>query len=200
MQLSCYPLRDRTLPSQLRQIEPHMSNWTDPIRSFKWPVRVTRPIEASPDRVWITITEPGYLERCHPFCAANPVQEWPGEHSRDEVHYLNGWIFERRFCRWIEGVGYDLEIGRAGGRSSFVSWRISHVEDRSCTLSIVVCPHVLQGIPTWIRWAPHHLRVRPLLTDYLDSVIRGVGWYVTRGEPVAKNQFGSHAWFSEAPS
>ena len=177
-----------------------MENWIDPIPGFKWPVGVVRPIEASTGEVWSTVSEPGYLERCHPFCVSNPVMEWPGEGSRDEVHYLNGWVFERRFRGWIEGVGYDLEIGRAGGRQSFVSWRISPVEDQGCSLSIVVCPHVLQGIPTWLRWAPHYLRVRPLLTRYLESVTRGVEWFVTRGEAVSENQFGRHPWFSRDAS
>ncbi len=55
---------------------------------------------------------PGNLEPCHPFCLKNPVEHWPGPESRDEVHYLNGLVFERRFCRWLDGAGYDLEIGR----------------------------------------------------------------------------------------
>ena len=177
-----------------------MADWENPRPGFRWPVGVTRNIEASAEEIWTAIATPGYLERCHPFCASNPVEVWPGEHSRDELHYLNGWIFRRRFCRWLEGEGYDLEIGREGGRTSFVSWRISPVGDQRCSLSIVVCPHVLQGIPTWVRWAPHYLRVRPLLTSYLESVVRGVEWFVTRGEPVPRNQFGPHPWFSETRS
>ena len=96
----------------------------DPKPAFKWPVAVAGSIAAPADKVWGAISLPGNLEVCHPFCAKNPVDVWPGETSRDEVHYLSGWIFERRFCRWIDGVGYDLEIGRRGGGMSFVSWRI----------------------------------------------------------------------------
>jgi hypothetical protein len=36
-----------------------------------------------------------------------------------------------------------------------------------------------------------------MLRRYLSSVTRGVEWWVTRGEPVPRNQFGSHRWFSE---
>ena len=57
---------------------------------FRWPVSVSRPIDAAPAEVWSAIAEPGNLEKCHPFCAANPVQAWPGERSRDEVRYLSG--------------------------------------------------------------------------------------------------------------
>lgn len=173
----------------------------DPKPGFKWPVSVAVPIAAPAQNVWETISMPGNLEPCHPFCAKNPVFAWPGPDSRDEIHYLNGWVFERRFRRWIEGVGYDLEIGKRGGGQSFVSWRITPNAADRATLRITVYPHVLQGWPVAIRWLPYRVRIRPVLTSYLRSVVRGFEWYVTRGEAVPRNQFGTHPWFSsrEAP-
>jgi len=168
----------------------------DPKPGFKWPVTVARSIAAPAEKVWAAVSMPGNLELCHPFCEKNPVEEWPGAGSRDEVHYLSGWVFERRFCRWIDGVGYDLEIGRRGGRSSFVSWRIMPGRHQECTLRIAIYPYVLQNVPIAIRWLPHILRVRPMLEQYLLSVVSGFEWYVTRGEPVPRNQFGTHPWFS----
>jgi len=140
---------------------------------------------------------PGNLEPCHPFCDQNPVEKWPGAESRDQIQYLSGWVLERRFSRWIDGVGYDLDIGRSGGESSSVSWRITPIDNQNCSLRITVYPQVLQAMPPAIRWVPHLLRVRPLLKSYLSSVVRGFEWYVTRGEPVPRNKFGSHPWFSE---
>jgi len=99
-------------------------------------------------------------------------------------------------ARWIEGIGYDLEIGRSGGASSFVSWRITPIDDQNCTLRIAVYPEVLQSLSVAIRWLPHLFRVRPMLRAYLSSVVRGFEWYVIRGEAVPRNQFGSHPWFS----
>ena len=157
---------------------------------------VSHPIAAPAAKVWAAISIPGNLELCHPFCDKNPVERWPGAESRDELLYLSRWLFERQFSRWIDGVGYDLYIGRRGGESSFVSWRITPIGDEKCTLPIAVYPHVLQGLPVAIRWLPYLLRVRPLLKSYLSSVVRGYEWYVIRGEPVPRNQFGSHPWFS----
>jgi hypothetical protein len=171
---------------QLEDLEP----------GFKWPVAVAQPIAAPAEKVWAAVSMPGNLEPCHPFCEKNPVEVWPGAGSRDEVHYLSGWVFERRFCRWIDGIGYDLEIGRRGGRSSLVSWRIFPGDHQECTLGIAVYPHVLQSIPVAIRWLPHILRLRPMLRRYLSSVVRGFEWYLIHGEPVPRNQFGSHPWFS----
>jgi len=173
-----------------------MNRMNDPNPGFKWPVAVAQSIAAPAENVWETISAPGNLEPCHPFCASNPVQKWPGNNARDEVHYLSGWVFERRFLRWIDGVGYDLEIGRRGGRTSLVSWRITPLESRASVLRIAVYPHALQGVPVVLRWIPHTLRLRPLLRTYLSSVTRGFEWYVMRGEPVPRNQFGSHPWFS----
>jgi hypothetical protein len=114
----------------------------------------------------------------------------------DEVHYQSGWVYERRFFRWHDGVGYDLEIGRRGGGTSIVSWRITPVDPDSCVLSITVYPQNLQNWPTVLRWIPYMLRLRPLLKQYLESVVKGFEWYVVRGEPVPRNQFGRHPWFS----
>lgn len=168
----------------------------DPCIGFKWPVSVTRVIAAPAQEVWRAISRPGNLELCHPFCARNPVQVWPGSNARDEVHYLSGWIYVRRFCKWIEGTGYDLEIGRSGGGQSFVSWRITPIDNNNCSLKIAVCPHALQDLPVVIRWIPYRLWLRPRLRQYLDSVTRGIEWFVIRREPLPRNAFGTHAWFS----
>ncbi len=167
---------------------------------FKWPVAVVQRIAAPADKVWATISMPGNLEPCHPFCAKNPVEVWPGSKARDQVHYLNGLVYERQFCGWIEGIGYDLNIGRRGGRTSFVSWRIQSIDPRRTNLRISVYPYLIQNLPVVIRWFPYFVYIRPLLRRYLSSVTKGFEWYMTRNEPVPRNQFGSHPWFSERGS
>jgi hypothetical protein len=133
-------------------------------------VSAEKVIAAPTKKVWGVISEPGNLHWCHPFCASNPVEIWPGPNSRDKIHYLSRWVYERRFKTWIEGEGYDLEIGRPGGVLKF---------------------------PPIIRQLVFALRLRSPLQSYLDSVVRGFEWYVTRGEAVPRNAFGTHPWFSE---
>lgn len=169
----------------------------DPPPRFRWPVEVTRPIAAPAEQVWAVISMPGNLEPCHPHCAKNVPVAWPGKDARDTVVYLNGRVFERRFNRWIDGVGYDLEIGEPGGAPSFVSWRVARRGRQDCALTIRVCPHLLQRVPVSIRWIPHFVYVGPMLRKYLDSVTRGFEWYVTRGETVPRDRFGPHPWFSD---
>ena len=168
----------------------------NPVAGFKWPVSAEREIAAPAAAVWDAISRPGNLELCHPFCASNPVKSWPGPDSVDEIRYLSGWFYERRFRNWVEGVGYDLEIGRPGMERSQVAWRITPIDEQRSRLSITVCPDVLQNLHPVIRFFPFMLRVRPLLRQYLDSVVRGFEWYVVRGEAVPRNAFGMHPWFS----
>ena len=169
-------------------------------RHFRWPVSVVQRIAAPAGKVWDTISMPGNLEPCHPFCAKNPVEIWPGSKSRDQVHYLNGLVYQRQFRRWIAGIGYDLNFGRSGERTSFVSWRIQPIDSSQTDLRISVYPHVILNLPAAIRWIPYVVHIRPLLRKYLSSVTKGFEWYVTRNEPVPRNHFGPHQWFSERGS
>ena len=166
------------------------------MKGFKWPVAVEHTIAAPARATWDVISMPGNLELCHPYCASNPVEVWPGSASKDEIRYLSGRVYERQFRDWIDGTGYDLEVGERGGKKSYVTWRIRPTDDRNCTLRITVYPDVLQSVPVVIRWMPHLFWLRPGLRKYLESVVRGFEWYVNRGEPVPRDKFGKHPWFS----
>ena len=163
---------------------------------FRWPVGVTRSIARPSCDVWAAISTPGILELCHPVCRANPVTVWPGAESRDEVHYFNGKVYERRFMEWIDGVGYSLEIGEHGQETSLVRWRVKAIDRTASTLGITVHPYLLQSISPAARWLPHVAYLKPMLRRYLASVVEGFDWYLTRQEPVPRNQFGPHPWFS----
>lgn len=163
---------------------------------FRWPVSATRTIAAPASRVWEVISSPGLLPLYHPFCKENRVHHWPGPDSHDEVHYFSGWVLERNFTDWIDGVGYDLEVGRAGGRTSTVSWRVADKGDDLSEFRISIRPYALQHLSVFSRWVPHLLVLRPQLTRYLTSVVKGLDWFITFGETVRRNQFGSHRWFS----
>ena len=166
------------------------------LERFNWPVSVKRKIDAPAHSIWLAISRPGNLKDCHPFCKNNPVHQWSGVGSKDAIYYYSGWVYQREFTNWVEGVGYDLFIGREGGRKSCVSWRIiERSEDRN-TLNITIYPHVLQNISVPIRWMPYRFYIEPMLQDYLESVVRGFDWFITTGKPVRRNQFGSHKWVS----
>ena len=173
-----------------------MTTSADLLQRFKWPVSASRTIAVPAPKIWELISSPGALPLYHPFCEKNPVFAWAGADSHDEIHYFNGVVLARRFSDWYDDVGYDLEIGRKGGRTSFVSWRIAQVKERRSSIKITIYPHALQHVPTIARWLPHLVRLRPQLRSYLQSVVKGLDWFITQGQPVRRNQFGAHPWFS----
>ena len=168
---------------------------TESIAKFKWPVSVSQVINAPPEKIWTVISQPGNLQDCHPFCERNTVFEWPGVGAKDVIYYYSGWILHREFVHWMDGIGYDLVIGRENGRKSYVSWRITREPDQA-KLNITIYPHAVQRIPVAIRWIPHVAILYPGLHCYLRSVLKGFEWFIPTGKPVIKNQFGSHRWFS----
>ncbi len=166
-----------------------------------WPaVAVTRPIDAAATEVWDVISAPGNLEPTHPFCARNPVESWPGVGSRDTIHYLSGWVYERACIAWHDGVGYDLEVGGEGEQPSRVTWRIAAVSPTSSTLTITIRPRSIDRVPGIAQALVQRTYVRRQLRSYLESVVCGIEWFVTTGDPVPRNQFGRHRWFSDAPA
>jgi hypothetical protein len=168
------------------------------LEGFKWPVAAERTIAVPAGDLWSIISRPGNLESCHPFCARNPVHRWPGPDAEDEVHYLSGWIYRRRFRAWREGEGYDLEILREARPIAQVRWQIASRSAGESVLGITVYPKLLQRVPLPLRWLLHRTRLRPPLEFYLESVVRGFEWYLVRGEAVPRDQFGKHPWYSAA--
>ena len=153
-------------------------------------------INAPATVVWQTIAAPGNLVACHPFCKDNPVIRWSGATSVDEVHYLNGIVYERRFRDWHENRGYDLEIFHKDRALARVSWRITPDDHELSTLTITVDPAGLQQRSPLVRWFAHYFVIRPKMRSYLSSVLRGFKWYIEKGEAVPRNKFGEHPWFS----
>ncbi len=144
----------------------------EPRHDFRWPVTAARTVAARRDEVWNIISSPGMLPLYHPFCEANPVQHWPGPVSADEIRYFSGWVLQRRVTGWFDGVGFDAEVGRPGGGTSAVSWRVAEVAERRTRITVTIYPHVLQHLPVVVRWLPHLVALQPKLPSYLDSVLR----------------------------
>ncbi len=144
--------------------------------------------------MWEVISAPGNLEQVHPFVTANPVHRWPGVGAHDTVEYHGGRVLERRFTAWHEGTGYDLDASDDRGPAAGVQWRLAAAEG-GARLTIALTPRMLAGVPALVRPAPM-AAVRVMMRRYLRAVLAGVEWRVTTGEPVRRNQFGAHPWFS----
>ena len=157
---------------------------------------VSNSIDLDFDRqsVWKIISEPGNLNKVHPFCKSNKVVYWDKDNHQDILEYLNGVTLHRKFDKWEEGKGYELNIGRENGRKSKVIWKITG--EKKSKLKITVYPHVFSNRSRIIYFITHALFINPGLKKYLSSVLRGYKWYLENKQPVPRNHFGKHKWFS----
>lgn len=160
------------------------------------PISVSKRFEIPVDELWTLISTPGNLNECHPFCKSNEVLEWTDESHIDRLVYLNDRTYVRRFLTWDEGQGYTLRIGEDDGLLSFVEWTIRSLSETTSELNIRVHPYLLAGIPKIISYLPYKFWVRPKLHKYLTSVVSGFEHVARTKEPVPRNHFGRHSWFS----
>ena len=146
--------------------------------------------------LWALVSAPNNLNDCHPFCQSNKVVQWGGGEYSDILVYLNGRTYLRRFQSWSEGSGYSLLIGEEDGPQSYVVWRIDSLGASQSRLTITVYPFILAKLPKLLAYLPHVLWVRPRLRSYLNSVLSGFQYNVESKEPIPRNHFGKHPWFS----
>ena len=138
------------------------------------------------------IKKPGCLEDFHPFCLSNKTLSWPGNNSEDELIYLNGVRYKRRFFNLNED-GYDLEVG-GSKRKSIVNWIING-DNNNSSLIIRINPDLLfkNRLIKWLAW---NLYIKFMIQSYVNHVVRGFKFFVETGDKVRSNQFGKHSWFS----
>ena len=141
-------------------------------------------------------TAPGNLANVHPFCRANDVERWPGPASRDHVRYYSGIHYQRDCTAWVDGVGYDLEVGPPDATTAAARWVIEPVSPGRAVFSIEVVSYLRTDLPPdrldrYTRDVVEHQ-----IPPYLDGVVRGVAHFVETGVPVSRNQFGAHPIYS----
>ena len=101
-------------------------------------ISVKKKINGSREDAWELISKPSNLELFHPFCMSNKTIKWPGVGSIDELIYLNNFKLVREFFKWKKNEGYQLLIGRKGGRKSLVVWEIiKESKDIFLSLSLI---------------------------------------------------------------
>ncbi len=182
------------VPSDEALVKAHVGTGYEPME----PIVASVPVAVPASGVWAAISLPGNLTSIHPFCERNDVKVWDGARSRDRVCYYSGVQYQREFCDWLDGVGYDLVLGPPHARTALVRWRIRDMSAERSEFSIKVVALLRDDVPAGRRehYAEHMIR-RPL-PSYLDSVVRGTAYFAETGAPVTKNQFGAHSIYSPA--
>ena len=165
------------------------------LNKYNWKVSANTLIESNISKVWDIISTESNLELFHPFCRKNRSINWPGRDSVDEIEYLNGLTYIRKFTKWEQNNGYDLYNGQKKGPLSFVRWRLSSDGDK-CDINITVYPYLFNIGSKLVNILPFWLIIRPMLISYLNSVVKGLKFYAETNKIVKPNHFGRHRWFS----
>ena len=153
-------------------------------------------VKNSLDEVWNLISSPGHLNHFHPFCKENNLLDSKnGIILKDQLIYLNDLTYHRTFINWQPKVGYSLKIGSKNAKESEVKWQITENRKFTC-IKITVSPYTSSKIPKLIYPFFHLLVIRPKLKSYLNSVLKGLRYYLIHKKDVPRNQFGNHSWFS----
>lgn len=166
------------------------------IEKHHWPLSADIDIPVSSERVWKQMIEPASTHIWHPFVKENSCEKWHGTGSKDKITYYNGITFDREIVDWIEGTGFDLDVGENGIVNGKAVWRITPIDDNNCNLDVTTYLRVLDKFPLPIRWTLHHLKVKPSFQKYLKLALKGFAFHATTGERTKRNQFGPHPLFS----
>ena len=159
---------------------------------FRFKVSKKTFLNHNPDVVWEIISSKNALELFHPYCLKNDVIDYK---KKDKIVYLNGLTYYREFSAWIPNNGFELSIGKKGGKKSKVRWEIK-ILDIGCEVKISIFPYRSSKISKYFYPVINFFIVKPKLRKYLHSVLTGLKFYLDTNIKVKKNQFGKHSWFS----
>ena len=147
------------------------------------------------EKVWDLLSKPSHLELFHPFCKSHKIIVWNEQKKIDELIYLNDLLFERNIYNWQKKSGFELYIGKKGGKKSKVEWKLKSINEKTI-LIIKVNPYISDKFSPIIYRLLLITYILPSLKKYLNSVTKGIKFYLENGIAIKNNQFGSHKWFS----
>ena len=138
------------------------------------------------------IKSPNNLEKFHPFCKKNIVIKWDGKNSEDIVIYHSKKKYIRKFYEWNEN-GYKLEIFE-DRKLADITWIVNEFNSKSIIKikAKLYLPYKYKLINTII----FNIYVKYVLKSYLNSVVKGLKYYLETNKTVSNNQFGKHIWYS----
>ena len=115
------------------------------------------------------------LEKFHPFCKKNIVVKWKGKNSEDIVIYHNNKQYVRKFTEWHQS-GYKLEIFE-DRKLADISWNVKDLNNKS-VIKITAKPYLPYKY-RFINVIVFNLYVKYVLQSYLNSVVKGLKYYLS---------------------
>ena len=106
--------------------------------------------------------------------------------------YHNNKQYVRKFTEWHQS-GYKLEIFE-DRKLADISWNVKDLNNKSI-IKITAKPYLPYKY-RFINVIVFNLYVKYVLQSYLNSVVKGLKYYLETNKTVSDNQFGRHIWYS----
>jgi ornithine lipid ester-linked acyl 2-hydroxylase len=152
-------------------------------------------IDASQEKLWSIITEPGHLEKIHPFCESHMKARWDGVGCVDEAKFYSGTLVNREVVAWNEGASFQIKMINNEGHDTRVTFEIENVDEETYFKITIKTDAYRKGINlTWLFWV--YLLLIPSYKKYFNSICKGLKFYSEKGQGVSRNQFGYHKIYS----
>ena len=98
----------------------------------------------------------------------------------------------RKFTEWNEN-GYKLEIFE-DRKLADITWQVKDSKNKSI-IKITAKPYLPYKY-NFINVIVFNIYVKYVLQSYLNSVVKGLKYYLESNKTISNNQFGKHVWYS----
>ena len=80
-------------------------------------------------------------------------------------------------------------------KTCYISWNVVKISNNKSSLIITAVPYLTFKYKI-INQLIFKLYVKPLLKNYLNSVVKGLKYYIETNNIIKEDQFGKHMWYS----
>lgn len=154
-------------------------------------------INCSAEKIWGTLTEPGHLEKIHPFCEYHEKVVYEGIGTKDSGRFASGRQVFREFIAWNAGKGYTVLLKNEKQKETNITFSIEKLNEEKVNFSVHIQTKAFKNIPRiiWTWFAKR--KISPVFKNYLYSLLNGTKYYLETDNYVVPDQFGPLKGYSK---
>lgn len=160
-------------------------------------IKGTVPINCSSKKIWNTLTQPGHLEKIHPFCEHHERIAYNGIGDKDSGRFASGKEVVREIVAWETGKSYTVLLKDLKKKETNITFSIEEMDTEKVNFSVHIQTKSFKNIPRiiWPWFAKR--KILPVFKNYLHSLLNGTKYHLETGNNVSPNQFGPLKGYSK---
>lgn len=160
-------------------------------------IKGTLDINCSAEKIWNLLTEPGHLEKFHPFCEYHEKVVYKGIGTKDSGRFASGRKVFREIIAWESGKSYTVLLKNTKQKETNITFLMEELDSETATFSVHIQTKTYKNIPRIIwKWFAKR-KILPVLKNYLHSLLNGTKYYLETGNNVLPDQFGPLKGYSK---